>query len=189
MGCPRETGPNDIAPGKEVSGPDKKTSDLLPWITYLSPTPNEYTMYTLTYESKAVSNLSDAHVEDILKTARSFNAQNGITGCLIFYLSGFIQILEGPKEEVTQLYRRIEKDKRHTKVKMFSEDEITERNFPDWGMAYYPISENSLGHAEFLQFKRNLLLLADLSKPTNVTTILFWKRMKFLISTPPKKVK
>ncbi|WP_170863186.1 BLUF domain-containing protein [Pseudozobellia thermophila] len=146
-------------------------------------------MYTLTYESKAVPNLTNAQVEDILKTARAFNSQNGITGCLVFYLNGFIQILEGPKEKVTELYRRIENDPRHTRVNLFSEDEITERNFPDWGMAYYPISENSLGHAEFLQFKRNLRLLADLSKPTNVTAILFWKRMKFLISSPPKRVK
>ncbi|PKA97252.1 FAD-dependent sensor of blue light [Flavobacteriaceae bacterium MAR_2009_75] len=145
-------------------------------------------MYTLTYESKAKPDLSNEDIENILETARIFNSQNGITGCLIFYMNKFIQILEGPKETVQELFENIKGDSRHKKVKMFSEDEITERNFPDWGMAYFPMSEESTGQAEFEQFKRNLLLLADLSKPTNVTSILFWKRMKFLISSPPEKV-
>ena len=55
-------------------------------------------------------------------------------------------------------------------------------------MAYYPIDEDKMGLPEFEQFKRNLLLLADLSKPTNVTAILFWKKMKFLLSLPPSKI-
>lgn len=145
-------------------------------------------MYTLTYESQAVPELTNNDIEKILITAQNFNSQNGITGCLIFYMGKFIQILEGPKETVLELYKNIEKDERHSKIKMFSEDDITERNFPDWGMAYYPIDEKAMGYAEFEQFKRNLILLADLSKPTNVTAILFWKKMKLLLSLPPKKV-
>lgn len=144
-------------------------------------------MYTLTYESQANSDLKNSDIEEILKTARAFNSDNGITGCLIYYLGKFIQILEGPEDKVKALYSNIEKDKRHKKVNLFSEDTITERNFPDWGMAYYPIDEDHMGIPEFEQFKRNLMLLADLSKPTNVTAVLFWKRMKFLLAIPPKK--
>ncbi|MFC4097285.1 BLUF domain-containing protein [Euzebyella saccharophila] len=144
-------------------------------------------MYTLTYESQANPDLKNSDIEEILKTARAFNSDNGITGCLIYYLGKFIQILEGPEEKVKELYSNIEKDKRHKKVNLFSEDTITERNFPDWGMAYYPIDEDHMGIPEFEQFKRNLMLLADLSKPTNVTAVLFWKRMKFLLAIPPTK--
>lgn len=139
-------------------------------------------MYTLTYESKAVKPLTNAEMGELLKEARSFNGDNGITGCLISYRGSFIQILEGDKEVIQALYERIRVDPRHTDVKKFSEDHISERDFPDWGMAYYPIDENSVSPSELEQFKSNLTLLADLSKPTNVTAILFWKRIKFLIS-------
>ncbi|XCF06056.1 BLUF domain-containing protein [Tamlana crocina] len=138
-------------------------------------------MYTLTYESKAIDGLEETAINDILETARSFNTSHGITGCLIFYANRFIQILEGPREKVKELFAQIENDKRHTDVSLFSEDNISERNFPDWGMAYYTANDNST-QSELNQFKSNLIMLADLSKPTSVTAMLFWKKMKFLIS-------
>lgn len=105
-------------------------------------------MYTLTYESQANPELKNSDIEEILQTARAFNSDNGITGCLIYYSGKFIQILEGPEDKVKALYANIEKDKRHKKVNLFSEDTITERNFPDWGMAYYPIDEDHMGIPE-----------------------------------------
>ncbi|MBC7000913.1 BLUF domain-containing protein, partial [Cytophaga sp. FL35] len=75
-------------------------------------------MYTLTYESEAVPGLRNSEIEDILDTARAFNSDNGITGCLIYYLGRFIQILEGPEDKVKAFYANIEKDKRHKKVNL-----------------------------------------------------------------------
>ncbi len=43
-------------------------------------------MYTLTYGSQAVKDLNGSQMDEILKTARSFNSENGITGCLIYYM-------------------------------------------------------------------------------------------------------
>ncbi len=140
-------------------------------------------MYTLTYESKATPLFKETGINDILVAARTFNASQGITGCLIFYSGRFLQILEGPQEKVEKLFAKIENDKRHTEVSLFSEDNITERNFPDWGMAYYT-TEDKGSQSELDQFKRNLILLADLSKPTSVTSMLFWKKTKFLIAGP-----
>ncbi|MDO6821328.1 BLUF domain-containing protein [Zobellia sp. 1_MG-2023] len=144
-------------------------------------------MYTLTYESVAIPELNDRDIENILETARAFNSKHGITGCLIYHSGRFVQILEGPEEKVKYLYASIEKDNRHTKLNLFSEDNISERNFPHWGMAYYSVDEKNRGKSDLAQFNRNLTLLADLSKPTNVTAILFWKKMKSLISIPPSK--
>ncbi|WP_289036959.1 BLUF domain-containing protein [uncultured Zobellia sp.] len=145
-------------------------------------------MYTLTYESKAIKELTNADIETILETARNFNGANTITGCLIFYKRRFIQILEGEKEKVQSLFENIKKDKRHTNVYQLSEDEVIERNFPNWGMVYYPIDENDLNKNEYEQFKRNLFLLADLTVHSNKTAILFWKRMKLLITAPPDEI-
>ncbi|MDO6519600.1 BLUF domain-containing protein [Zobellia uliginosa] len=142
-------------------------------------------MYTLTYESKAVKGLSNVDIEAILETARNFNKANGLTGCLIFYKRKFIQILEGEKEKVQTLFENIKQDPRHSGVYLLSEGETEERNFPNWGMVYYPIDDNELNKNEYEQFKRNLLLLADLTVHSNKTAILFWKRMKVLITMPP----
>ena len=69
-------------------------------------------------------------------------------------------------------------------IYMFSTEKIEKRDFPNWGMAYYPIDENNTNVQEFEQFKRNLLLLGDLIEPSNVTARLFWTRIKLLISSP-----
>ncbi|MGJ8736915.1 BLUF domain-containing protein [Zobellia laminariae] len=145
-------------------------------------------IHTLTYESKAIKELTIKDVEAILATAKLFNSQNDITGCLIFYKRRFIQILEGEKEKVQDLFEKVKNDKRHKQVYLLSEGPIEERNFPNWGMVYYPIDDNEANKNEYEQFKRNLLLLADLTVHSNQTAILFWKRMKLLITTPPDHI-
>ena len=142
-------------------------------------------MHTLSYESKASKPLSTVEMEKLLEEARANNNKQDITGCLIYYLGTFMQVLEGEKEIIEALYAKIKKDERHTNVHMFSNDHIDLRTFPNWGMAYYPIDQNNTSKAEFEQFKRNLLLLSDLTFPNNPTALTFWKRMKFLISSPP----
>lgn len=126
-------------------------------------------------------------MELLLEKSRESNAQNNITGCLIAYMGRFIQVLEGDKTVVQTLFEKIKADERHTNVVAFSEDDIDSRTFSGWGMAYYPVDDKEPNKNEFEQFKRNLLLLADLSNTTNATALTFWKRMKFLISNPPEK--
>jgi len=143
-------------------------------------------MYTLSYYSTAARPLTAQEMEALLIQASANNKRDNITGCLIAYMGRFIQVLEGDKKTILALYDKIKKDVRHTDVIIFSEDDIEKRTFPDWGMAYYPIEDNAYNRTEFKQFKRNLLLLAQLSPTTNATALTFWKRMKFLISSPPE---
>lgn len=77
-------------------------------------------MYTLTYESVAVNKMSGKEMDELLEQARADNERDDITGCLIYYMGGFIQVLEGNKEKVQNLYDRIKGDKRHKNVHMFS---------------------------------------------------------------------
>ncbi len=143
-------------------------------------------MYTLAYESIANDNINVGVMEALLKDARSNNALKDITGCLIYYDGTFVQLLEGEKQNVLELYKKIKSDDRHIDVHMFSEDDIQARAFPDWGMAYFPIDDKKTSRHEFERFKRNLLLLTDLMEPSNITVKLFWIRIKFLLSDPPK---
>lgn len=142
-------------------------------------------MYTLTYESTATEEVQVANMEDLLEKARVNNQRNGITGCLIYFQGGFVQLLEGDKKKIEALYKKIKIDERHKNVTIFSDDEISERTFPNWGMAYYPIDEKHATKYEFEQFRRNLIMLSDLVEPTSTTAKLFWKKIKKLISEPP----
>ncbi len=142
-------------------------------------------MYTLTYESVATSRLTSAEMEELLEKARANNQRDDITGCLIYYKGGFVQLLEGSKEKIETLYDKIKKDPRHKNVTLFSDDEISKRTFPNWGMAYYPIDENNTNKYEYEQFKRNLILMADLIEPTNITSKQFWIKIKTMIAEPP----
>jgi hypothetical protein len=49
----------------------------------------------------------------------------------------------------------------------------------------WPINENHATKYEFEQFRRNLIMLSDLVKPTSETAKQFWKKIKNLISHPP----
>ncbi|WP_339708718.1 BLUF domain-containing protein [uncultured Kriegella sp.] len=142
-------------------------------------------MFELTYESQAIDKLTSVDIANILEEARSFNDGHDITGCLVFYNKKFIQILEGKRQEVQELYAKIKKDKRHGEVKLVSEDTIEERTFPKWGMAYYPISDENMSKSELQQFRANLKLLADFAQPTSATTLLFWKKVKLLVLESP----
>ena len=142
-------------------------------------------IYTLTYESVETSEMTHEDMTELLEKARLNNTRDNITGCLIYYMGGFVQVLEGEKQVVQKLYEKIKGDKRHQNVHMFSEDDEVKRTFPNWGMAYYPIDSKSTSKSEFEQFRRNLMLLADFTEPTNVTAKLFWDRTKFLLSNPP----
>lgn len=65
----------------------------------------------------------------ILKTALSFNKVNQITGVLCQGTGFFIQMLEGDRSIINQLYSRIIRDSRHKDVEIVSFEEITDRKF------------------------------------------------------------
>lgn len=143
-------------------------------------------MYTLTYESRSTKNPTDREMEELLTLARERNSLIGITGCLIYHMGGFIQVLEGEKDNVLRLFKIIKADTKHCDVHLFSDDEIDERNFPDWGMGYFSIGKDFPDTKELGRFKKNLSLFADLSASKNITAKLFWRRVKFLITGHPK---
>ncbi|MEH6514490.1 MAG: BLUF domain-containing protein, partial [Maribacter arcticus] len=88
-------------------------------------------MYTLTHESTATNTVKGAEMEELLEKARSNNQNDDITGYLIYYKGGFVQLFEGDKRKIEVLYVKIKKDELHKNVTLFSEDEISKRTFPN----------------------------------------------------------
>ena len=93
-------------------------------------------LWILLYRSDALYRMDAADMLKLLLDARSYNIEHDITGLLLYHEDRFMQALEGPREAVEALYRRIALDPRHRNVALeFSEPE-EERLFPDWQMGF-----------------------------------------------------
>lgn len=88
----------------------------------------------LLYASCAVASLTTENVDSILEESRSHNVPHGITGMLCFSNDLFIQVLEGSRKNVSDVYNRIVKDKRHSDIQLLIFEEIAERRFGNWTM-------------------------------------------------------
>lgn len=76
----------------------------------------------------------DAQVEDILLFSRARNPALGITGALISRRDLYMQMLEGPRQAVSDTFGRIMQDDRHVEVALVHCGAAEARLFPDWSM-------------------------------------------------------
>ena len=59
---------------------------------------------------------------------------------LLYHNKSFLQVLEGPEEQVGALFTKIEKDPRHKKILMLLRGEIQEKEFKNWSMGFVDTS-------------------------------------------------
>lgn len=88
----------------------------------------------LLYASRAAKPLSNEVVESILAQSRIHNPAQGITGILCYSGDVFMQVLEGGRDAVCELYNTIVRDPRHQQVRLLAFEEIAERRFASWTM-------------------------------------------------------
>ncbi|MDO9238184.1 MAG: BLUF domain-containing protein [Aquabacterium sp.] len=88
----------------------------------------------LLYTSRSASPLTPEVADVILTASRKVNPSLGITGLLCYSGDIFLQVLEGGREAVNQLYNTISRDPRHHDVVILHYEEITERRFAGWTM-------------------------------------------------------
>ncbi|MEM6525628.1 MAG: BLUF domain-containing protein [Bacteroidota bacterium] len=97
-------------------------------------------MYYLIYVSYANNTPS---VEDLKLLAQSSQANNKkieVSGMLIYLGGKYLQVLEGKKKDVLDLYDKISKDYRHRQVRLLIEGDVNKRNFEDWAMGFKMLS-------------------------------------------------
>ncbi|MBN9360848.1 MULTISPECIES: BLUF domain-containing protein [unclassified Devosia] len=97
------------------------------------------------YASRATQSPMSKLTDSILKTSRDNNPARGITGFLCFSGDIFIQVLEGGRNEVCELFNRIVKDERHTNVRLLAYQEIRQRKFGTWTMGQVDLSKVNMG--------------------------------------------
>lgn len=129
----------------------------------------------------------EPNVARILAKSRVNNRKRELVGVLYFGDGCFFQCLEGEKEVVEDLYKKLEQDDRHTDLKILSSKPIAERSFAEWSMKYVPLEEPmkslmlSNGYpqfdpyrfdAEMIEKVLNLLLVSGTeSAPDNLSVI------------------
>ncbi|WGD34845.1 BLUF domain-containing protein [Olleya sp. YS] len=138
-------------------------------------------MYQLNYHSKSKSGLVLKDLENILESAIFTNSSRDITGCLIFHNKNFVQILEGKKKDVQDVYEKIKMDNRHSDVTLLWENKVDKRYFPEWNMAYHkPENEN------LKQYVNNLMLLSALSDRSTGSLLSFWATVRKILNNDKK---
>jgi hypothetical protein len=105
------------------------------------PKPAADALYRLSYASTQTGPLSALDLISLLKQARQSNKQQNITGVLLHRDDSFLQVIEGEKQAVLNLFEVIKKDPRHKRVEVLSEDPIEEREFSDWQMGFLELDD------------------------------------------------
>jgi hypothetical protein len=95
----------------------------------------------LLYASRAAAPLSAATVTSILQQSRKNNPHQGITGTLCFSDDLFIQVLEGGRDEICELFNAIVRDDRHVNVRLLVYEEVPERRFGGWTVGQVDITK------------------------------------------------
>ena len=86
--------------------------------------------------------VTNVDLDHILASARQRNLSLGVTGMLLYYRGEFVQILEGEKESVKNVYAKfIGPDSRHTALNKVCENTISHRSFNKWSMGFVGAAE------------------------------------------------
>jgi hypothetical protein len=81
-------------------------------------------------------------LDHILASARRRNVAEEITGMLLYYRGEFVQILEGEKKSVENIYDKyIGPDLRHTALNKVHQNTISHRSFSEWSMGFIGAQE------------------------------------------------
>ena len=90
-------------------------------------------IYRLVYKSKPFG-YDQAILNGILSDAINYNSKNNITGALICRDDIYLQLLEGPENEVNLTFEKISNDDRHLEIELLIKEYCNIRIFPGWNM-------------------------------------------------------
>jgi len=101
-------------------------------------------IHQIVYSSSANKKILKSDLVIILRKARINNKVSEITGLLMYVDEHFLQILEGDKDKVHELYNKISLDARHKDCQIIYEGDSDKRFFSRWEMAYAAPSSKDL---------------------------------------------
>jgi hypothetical protein len=93
-------------------------------------------LVNLLYASRVSAGINGEITESILQQSREKNPRLGITGILCQGGDVFMQVLEGGRLAVNELYNTIVRDARHQQVLLLHYQEVSHRRFAGWTMGH-----------------------------------------------------
>ena len=100
---------------------------------------------------------------------------NEVTGVLLHEGGYFVQLLEGEKANLDDVMYRVTRDARHTDIVVVVDEPIDERQFPDWAMETFYLSNPEILQASTLENLRDIYLNSNKMESTKF--VLFLKEM------------
>lgn len=99
--------------------------------------------HQLIYKSTPVAAVSEALLLEILRKSQTNNAEQKISGVLIYRNRQFFQLLEGREKQVRGIFAKIQQDGRHRDVEVLLDQHCAERLMPAWAMGFHQESPSS----------------------------------------------
>jgi len=97
------------------------------------------------YASTAESIFKESDIPALLERARIANAERAITGMLLYIEGSFFQVLEGDDAVVDDVYARLARDPRHSKITLIIREPIIARDFSEWTMGFRTVDPREAG--------------------------------------------
>ena len=103
-------------------------------------------MHVMSYCSKSLIAQDQAlqQVKGIVEESQRNNQLCGITGVLIYEGSNFVQVIEGERSDLEALIEKVKRDHRHTDFTLLADEPVSERQYSDWSMETFYVSDPSL---------------------------------------------
>lgn len=113
-------------------------------------------MHALLYISTASQGMDKQTLSHILDVSIKHNAQNDITGILLYRNQKFMQLLEGECQTIKALYDKITSDNRHSNCQLLHSFPIKKRNIDTWSMGFLLIEPDDLNY-QYIDFVMHLM--------------------------------
>lgn len=126
--------------------------------------------YALSYVSSAARGLDDSEIFEILEKSENENNQKDITGLLLYSEGNFFQVLEGEKDKISDLYKKISKDSRHFNIIKLFEKPIKQEAYDGYKSDF--ISEDRRYSTSTFKYYENYIEVLDGPSQQAVSNIL-----------------
>jgi hypothetical protein len=97
--------------------------------------------YFSTVNSKTEALQGISFMPHLLRHARRFNLEHAITGALVLANGYFVQTIEGRRLEVTDLFRKICSDDRHSRIELVDARAARSRDYADWSLCFMRLDD------------------------------------------------
>ncbi len=134
-------------------------------------------LVSIVYMSVMTHAFSGPELTEMLRGARLRNEALGVSGLLVVKGGRFMQLLEGPAWSVDDRFGAIERDPRHHTVRSLIREDIDQRRFDGWSMAYRGLDDADIaGEPGFSPFLSGTLDFPRSFDRTSAAWLLKWFR-------------